>query len=93
MFVKPIKGTRFPTNFDGMDPVTVDIMRDPLDSDEIERLAEMAVEPELADFWLMSIPGIDLSERQEILLEKVRYAIHSPRETPEEFLHRIWGRH
>lgn len=93
MFVKPIKGTRFRTNFDGMDPVTVDIMRDPLDSEEIDRLAEMAEEPELADFWLMSLPGIELSERQEILIEKVRFALHSPRETPEEFLHRIWERH
>jgi hypothetical protein len=93
MFVKPIKGTRFRTHFDEMDPVTADIMRDPLDYEEIDRLAEIAEEPELADFWLMSLPGTELSERQEVLIEKVRFGLHSPRESPEEFLHRIRGRH
>jgi hypothetical protein len=67
MLVKPIRGTRYRTIFDGMDPATMDIMCDPLYSEEIERVAILAEHPELADFWFMSIPGIELILQRSIL--------------------------
>ncbi len=79
MNIRPIRRTRFRTNLTGLDPVTAYVMKDRLGREEIERLAEWAEQPELADpliaflperNWKLSQEERFLSRMHEMLREK-----------------------
>jgi len=65
MNIRRIRRTRFKTIVTGLDPVTAYVMKDRLGREEIERLAEWADQPELADPIMAFLPERNWKLSQE----------------------------
>ena len=89
MFVRPKRKSTEDRIPKGLDPIVVEILRDPLDKGEIERLAEFAEHPELCDPIIALLPEQKWGFRTELIFHKQLVAELKERSAQEKRAHAI----